>query len=46
MNNFKKLNNIVGWIVFAIAMIVYFYSAERTGSLWDCGEFITGAYKF
>lgn len=46
MNNFRRLNNIVGWTVFAIAMVVYFFSAERTGSLWDCGEFITGAYKF
>ena len=41
----KKLVNIVGWSVFAIAAIVYFLSAERTGSLWDCGEFILGAYK-
>ncbi|HEB62340.1 MAG TPA: DUF2723 domain-containing protein, partial [Bacteroidetes bacterium] len=45
MNDFKKISNIAGWIVFAIAFIVYFMSAERTGSLWDCGEFITGAYK-
>ena len=43
--DFKKLTNITGWIVFAIAFIVYFMSAERTGSLWDCGEFITGAHK-
>ncbi len=43
--DFKKLTNIAGWAVFAIAMIVYFFSAERTGSLWDCGEFITGSYK-
>lgn len=43
--NFKKLSNITGWVVFTIATIVYFFSAERTGSLWDCGEFITGAYK-
>jgi hypothetical protein len=28
-----------------VAFIVYFLSAERTGSLWDCGEFILGAYK-
>ncbi len=41
----KKLINIVGWTVFAIASLVYFFSAERTGSLWDCGEFILGAYK-
>ena len=45
MNNFKKLTNIAGWVVFGIAFVVYFFSAERTGSLWDCGEFITGAYK-
>ncbi len=43
--NFNKLNTIVGWIVFAIAATVYILSAEPTGSLWDCGEFITGAYK-
>ena len=37
--------NIVGWLVFAITMVVYFFSVERTGSLWDCGEFVLGAYK-
>ncbi len=41
----KMLSNIAGWLVFAIAFIVYYLSAERTGSLWDCGEFILGAYK-
>ncbi|MFT4665882.1 MAG: hypothetical protein ACI8YQ_000933 [Polaribacter sp.] len=45
MNSNKRLYNIAGWIVFAIAMTVYFFSVERTGSLWDCGEFITGAHK-
>lgn len=43
--DYKKLTNITGWVVFAIAMTVYYFSAERVGSLWDCGEFITGAYK-
>ena len=43
--NSKKLINIAGWIVFAIAAVVFYLSAERTGSLWDCGEFITGALK-
>jgi len=41
----KRLHTAAGWLVFAIAMAVYFFSAERTGSLWDCGEFILGAYK-
>ena len=45
MNNDKRLALITGWVVFAISMVVYFFSVERTGSLWDCGEFILGAYK-
>jgi len=42
---YKKLTNITGYLVFIITFIVYYFSVERTGSLWDCGEFITGAYK-
>ncbi len=42
---FKKLTNYTGILVFLIAVVVYFFSVERTGSLWDCGEFILGAYK-
>ncbi len=45
MNSNKNLTNIAGWVVFTIAFIVYYLSAERVGSLWDCGEFIAGAYK-
>ena len=44
----KSLNNILkiaGIATFLITFAVYFMSAERTGSLWDCGEFILGAYK-
>ncbi len=42
---FKKQVNYTGILVFLITMIVYFFSVERTGSLWDCGEFVLGAYK-
>ncbi|MEZ4907423.1 MAG: DUF2723 domain-containing protein [Saprospiraceae bacterium] len=42
---FKKITNITGILVFLITVTVYFFSVERTGSLWDCGEFILGAYK-
>jgi hypothetical protein len=42
---FKTLNNLAGWVTFGIAAIVLGLAAEPTGSLWDCGEFISGAYK-
>ncbi|MBK9336451.1 MAG: DUF2723 domain-containing protein [Lewinellaceae bacterium] len=45
MNAFKTLNNLTGWLVFAVAALVLGAAAEPTGSLWDCGEFIAGAYK-
>jgi len=45
MSIFQRAYRASGWIAFGIAMIVYFFSVERTGSLWDCGEFISAAYK-
>ncbi len=45
MNSPKRIIDFTGWLVFAIAATVFFFSAEPTGSLWDCGEFILGAYK-
>jgi tetratricopeptide (TPR) repeat protein len=36
---------VVGWIVFAIATLVYFLTIEPTASWWDCGEYIATAYK-
>lgn len=41
---FKKLNNLFGWAVFAIALLVYLLTMERTVSFWDCGEFLSTAY--
>jgi tetratricopeptide (TPR) repeat protein len=45
MNSFKKQNTLLGWLMFAVAAVVYILTAEPTGSLWDCGEFISAAHK-
>ncbi|MBP7808373.1 MAG: DUF2723 domain-containing protein [Bacteroidia bacterium] len=42
---FKKLNNLVGWLVFAIATFTYCATIEPTASFWDCGEYVACAYK-
>lgn len=43
--NFRKVNNITGWLVFAIAYATYLLTMEATASLWDCGEFLSTAYR-
>ncbi len=42
---FNKANNIVGWVVFGLATLVYGLTLEETASYWDCGEFIAVSYK-
>lgn len=43
--NFKKVNNLAGWVICAIACTVYLLTMEATASLWDTGEFISSVYK-
>ena len=45
MERFKRGNNIVGWLVFAVAAMVYLMTMEPVSSLWDCSEFIATSYK-
>src|SRR5690625_1896510 len=39
--NFKRYNLITGWIIFGIALLIYWLTVEPTASFWDPGEFIT-----
>ncbi|WP_321347066.1 DUF2723 domain-containing protein [uncultured Draconibacterium sp.] len=45
MQHTKLINNILGWLVFIVACVTYFATLEPTVSWWDCGEFITSAFK-
>jgi len=45
MGKYKLINNVLGWVTFAISSIVYLMTMEPTASFWDCGEFISSAYK-
>ena len=45
MKNFRLLNNIFGWVAFAVAAVTYLLTIEPSASFWDCGEFISSAYK-
>ncbi|MFN5830693.1 MAG: protein O-mannosyl-transferase family, partial [Bacteroidota bacterium] len=36
---------LAGWVIFLIAATVYLSTIEPTASFWDCGEYISTAYK-
>ncbi|MHC1708696.1 MAG: DUF2723 domain-containing protein [Bacteroidales bacterium] len=42
---YRRLNNLLGWIVGLFASAIYIITSEPTVSFWDCGEYIATAYK-
>ena len=45
MKKYRLVDNVLGWLAFAIAAVVYCSTIEPTASFWDCPEFITTGYK-
>ncbi len=43
--NFKRWDLIIGWLVFALALITYTLTVEPTVSFWDSGEYIATSAK-
>ncbi|MFH6604618.1 DUF2723 domain-containing protein [Maribacter algicola] len=44
-SGFKRWNLILGWSVFALALLVYGITVEPTVSFWDAGEYIATSAK-
>jgi hypothetical protein len=42
---YNRINNILGWLCFAVAATTYILTLEPSVSFWDCGEFISCAFK-
>ncbi|MES2377778.1 MAG: DUF2723 domain-containing protein [Bacteroidota bacterium] len=42
---YKKINNLLGWLCFVIASVTYILTLEPSVSFWDCGEFISCAFR-
>ncbi len=45
MKQYRLVDNVMGWLAFAIAAFVYCSTIEPTASFWDCPEFISTGYK-
>jgi hypothetical protein len=42
---YNKINNLLGWLCMVIASVTYILTLEPSVSFWDCGEFISCAYR-
>ena len=45
MKAYNRINNLLGWGVFLLSLVVYVLTAEPSASFWDCGEFIPTSFK-
>lgn len=45
MKDYKTLNRVIGWVIFAIAAFTYLSTIEPSASYWDCPEYIVTGYK-
>ncbi|MCD8387488.1 MAG: DUF2723 domain-containing protein [Bacteroidales bacterium] len=45
MKKYNLVNDLIGWICFAIAAVTYLLTIEPTASFWDCPEFISQGAK-
>ena len=42
---YRKINNLMGWGMFALATLVFMLTIEPTASFWDAGERIAVSFK-
>ena len=45
IKSYRFQNNLIGWLVWVIATVVFVTTAEKSGSWWDCGEYISTSTK-
>jgi len=43
--NYSRINTIGGWLCFFVAMLTYTLTLDQSVSFWDCGEFISSAFR-
>jgi hypothetical protein len=43
--NYSRINTIGGWLCFSVAALTYILTLDQSVSFWDCGEFISSAFR-